>query len=118
CSDDAEKSLYLQTSDGRPPATHEMELIYRGNGILVQGKHHVTVMGFTFRHMHDSGISFFKGAGDGIAVDNTSYGSRQGIRVYGASNVLVYGNTLFRNENCVVDFDAPSANGAAIRHSS
>ncbi|TMB03968.1 MAG: right-handed parallel beta-helix repeat-containing protein, partial [Deltaproteobacteria bacterium] len=112
--DDAEKVLYLHTSDGRPPATHEMELIYRGNGILVQGKHYVTVMGFTFRHMQDSGVSFFKGAGDEIAVDNTSYGSRQGIRVYGASNVLVYGNTLFRNENCGVYFAAQSANGAAI----
>ena len=112
--DDAEKVLYLHTSDGRPPAAHEMELIYRGNGILVQGKHYVTVMGFTFRHMQDSGVSFFKGAGDEIAVDNTSYGSRQGIRVYGASNVLVYGNTLFRNENCGVYFAAQSANGAAI----
>ena len=112
--DDAEKVLYLHTSDGRPPATHEMELIYRGNGILVQGKHYMTVMGFTFRHMQDSGVSFFKGAGDGIAVDNTSYGSRQGIRVYGATNVLVYGNTLFRNENCGVYFAARSANGVAI----
>src|SRR2546430_1235671 len=112
--DEAEKVLYLHTSDGRPPATHEMELIYRGNGILVQGKHYVTVMGFTFRHMHDSGVSFFKGAGDGIAVDNTSYGSRQGIRVYGAPNVLVYGNTLFRNENCGVYFAAASTNGWAI----
>src|SRR5439155_6370866 len=86
----------------------------RGNGILVQGKHYVTVMGFTFRHMQDSGVSFFKGAGDEIAVDNTSYGSRQGIRVYGASHVLVYGNTLFRNENCGVYFAAQSANGAPI----
>src|SRR5438445_4602637 len=114
--DEAEKVLYLHTSDGRPPATHEMELIHRGNGILVQGKHYVTVMGFTFRHMQDSGVSFFKGAGDGIAVDNTSYGSRQGIRVYGATDVLVYGNTLFRNENCGVYFAARSANGVAIAH--
>ena len=112
--DDGEKVLYLHTSDGRPPATHEMELITRGNGILVQGKHHVTVMGFTFRHMQDSGISFFKDAGDGIAVDNTSYGSRQGIRVYGAPDVLVYRNTLFRNENCGVYFAAQSAKGIAI----
>ena len=112
--DEAEKVLYLHTSDGRPPATHEMELIHRGNGILVQGKHYVTVMGFTFRHMQDSGVSFFKGAGDGIAVDNTSYGSRQGIRVYSAPNVLVYGNVLFRNENCGVYFAAASTNGWAI----
>ncbi|TMA38750.1 MAG: right-handed parallel beta-helix repeat-containing protein [Deltaproteobacteria bacterium] len=112
--DDAAKVLYLHTSDGRPPATHEMELITRGNGILVQGKRHVTVMGFTFRHMQDSGISFFKDAGDGIAVDNTSYGSRQGIRVYGAPDVLVYGNTLFRNENSGVYFAARSTKGVAI----
>src|SRR5439155_1005887 len=48
--DEAEKVLYLHTSDGRPPATHEMELIHRRNGILVQGKHYVTVRRCTFRN--------------------------------------------------------------------
>ena len=112
--DEAAKRLYLHTSDGRPPASHELELIRRGNGILITGKHHVTVMGFTFRNMQDAGISFFKGSGDGIAVNNTSWGSRQGIRVYGATNVLVSGNTLFRNENSGVYFAAESANGVAL----
>jgi parallel beta-helix repeat protein len=112
--DETTKRLYLHTSDGRPPASHEMELIRRGNGISMTGKHHVTVMGFTFRSMQDAGINFFKGSGDGIAINNTSWGSRQGIRVYGATNILVYGNTLFRNENSGVYFAAESANGVAI----
>jgi len=112
--DEATSVLYVHTSDGRPPASHEIEIIRRGNGISMVGKHYVTVMGFTFRNMQDSGISFFKGSGDGIAVNNISWGSRQGIRVYGAKNVLVYGNTLFRNENCGVYFAAESANGVAI----
>ena len=112
--DEAAKMLYLHTSDGRPPGSHEMELIHRGSGISMVGKHHVTVMGFSFRNMQDAGINFFKGSGDGIAINNTSWGSRQGIRVYGASNVLVYGNTLFRNENCGVYFAAESVNGVAI----
>jgi len=106
--------LYIHTSDGRPPDKHEIELIYRGNGISVTGKHFVSVIGFTFRHMGDAGINFFKQSGDGIAIDNTSYGSRQGIRVYNATNVLVYRNTLFRNENCGVYFAAQSTNGVAI----
>jgi parallel beta-helix repeat protein len=112
--DDAAKVLYLHTSDGRPPSTHEIELIKRGSGVLVVGRHYVTVMGFTFRHMQDGGISFFKGSGDAAAIGNTIYGCRQGIRVYGAKNVLVYGNTLFRNENSGVYFAAGSTNGVAI----
>jgi parallel beta-helix repeat protein len=110
------KTLYIHTSDGKPPATHEIELIRRGFGIYLPGKHSVTVIGFTFRHMSDAGISFFKGAGDGAALFNTSYGSRQGIRVYTATNILVYGNTLFRNENCGVYFASSSTNGSAIRN--
>jgi parallel beta-helix repeat protein len=112
--DDEAKRLYLHTSDGRPPQAHELEIIRRGNGILVQGRHHVTVAGFTFRHMQDSGVSFFRGSGDCLALGNTSYGSRQGIRVYGATNVLVYGNTLFRNENCGVYFALASTSAEAI----
>jgi hypothetical protein len=93
-----------------------MELIRRGFGFYLPGKHSVTVIGFTFRHMSDAGISFFIGAGDGAALFNTSYGSRQGIRVYTATNILVYGNTLFRNENCGVYFANRSVNGSAIRN--
>jgi len=49
---------------------------------------------------YEVGIRFMDGAGDCMAIHNTSYGSRQGIRVYGATNILASGNTLFRNENC------------------
>ena len=108
------KMLYVHTSDGKPPSTHEMERLDRDSGIRVAEKHYVTVMGFTFRHMTDGGITFYS-ASDGVAVNNTSYGSRQGIRVYGhATNITAYGNTLFRNENCGIYFAAGSTNGLVI----
>jgi hypothetical protein len=114
--DEESRTLYMHTSDGKPPRTHEIELIHRGFGIYLPGKHSITVIGFTFRHMSDAGISFFKGAADGAALFNTSYGSRQGIRVYTATNILIYGNTLFRNENAGVYFANVSSNGSAIRN--
>ena len=114
--DEKARVLYIHTSDGKSPRSHEIELFRRGNGIMINGKTFVTVIGFTFRHTGDSGISFFKGSGDGAAIFNTSYGSRQGIRVYTAPNVLIYGNTLFRNENCGVYFAAASVNGKALRN--
>jgi parallel beta-helix repeat protein len=112
--DDTTQVLTLHTSDGRPPAEHEMELIRRGDGIFIRGKHHVTVVGFTFRHMQDAGVSFFIDSGDGVIVDVTSYGSRQGVRIYGAKNILLYGNTLFRNENSGAYFANKSVNGLAM----
>jgi parallel beta-helix repeat protein len=112
--DESTRLLHLHTSDGAPPAAHQLELIVRGNGFLVQGKHGVTITGFTLRHMQDAGISFFKGAGDGLAFDNVAYGSRQGVRVYGSSNILLHGNVLFRNENSGAYFAAQSTSGNAI----
>ena len=112
--DEDEKVLYLHTSDGRPPSAHEIELIRRGSGVLVVGRHYVTVMGFTIRHTQDGCINFFKGSGDEAAIGNTAYGCRQGIRVYDARNALIYGNTLFRNENCGVYFAAKSTGAVAI----
>jgi parallel beta-helix repeat protein len=112
--DENAKVLYIHTSDGKPPNTHEIEFMRCGSGISMTGKHYVTVIGFTFRHMQDAGINFFKGSSDGIAIGNTSYGSRQGIRVYTATRIIVEGNTLFRNENCGVYFAAQSVNGLAI----
>ncbi len=112
--DEAARVLYIHTSDGKHPSTHEIELLRRLNGISIVGKHHITVMGFTFRHMGDAGINFNVGSGDGIALNNISYGSRQGIRMYNATNIVLYGNTLFRNENSGVYFGNKSTNGAAI----
>jgi parallel beta-helix repeat protein len=112
--DEGARVLHLHTSDGNHPKTHEIELIRRGNGISMVGKHHVTVVGFTFRHVGDAGINFFKASGEGIAIGNTSYGSRQGIRVYGAKDILIYGNTFFRNDNSGVYFAAKSSDGVAI----
>src|SRR5205085_11554694 len=104
----------LHTSDGTPPARHELELIRRADGFYLLGRHFVTIAGFTFRSMQDAGISFFKGSGDDIAVGNTAWGSRQGIRVYGATNILLQGNTLFRNENSGAYFAASSTSGVTI----
>lgn len=114
--DDKARTLYIHTSDGKSPRTHEIELVRRGYGFFLAQRHYVTVIGFTFRHMGDSGINFFKGSGDGAALFNISYGSRQGIRVYAAPNMLIYGNTLFRNENSGVYFASGSVNGSAIRN--
>jgi uncharacterized protein YuzE len=83
--------LYLHTSDGRPPWEHEVELIHRGNGILVHGHHHVTIVGFTFRHMGDAGLGFWAGSSHISAINNISYGGRQGIRVYNATDILISG---------------------------
>src|SRR4029453_1236285 len=112
--DEAARTLIFHTSDGRHPTEHEIELIQRGDGIMVRGFHHVAVLGFTFRHMQDAGVNFFIGSGDGIVAGNTAGGGPQGVRVYGASNLLVYGNTLFRNENSGVYFASKSMNGLAI----
>src|SRR5262249_18498107 len=112
--DETARVLYIHTSDGKPPTAHEIEIIRRGAGIGMWEKHYVTIAGFTFRHMGDAGISFFNGSGDGIAMNNTSYGGRQGIRVYAATNMLVYGNTLFRNDNSGVYFAKQSTNCLAI----
>jgi parallel beta-helix repeat protein len=108
------RDLYIHTTDEKPPTAHELELVRYGNGISTSGQHYVTIIGFTFRHVGDAGINFFKNSGDVIAINNTSYGSRQGIRVYGATNVLIYGNTFFRNENSGVYFALKSVNGLAI----
>jgi parallel beta-helix repeat protein len=113
--DEKAEVLYIHTSDGKPPATHEIEIIRRLSGIsTLEGKRYLTVIGFTFRHMGDSGIYFYKESGDGVAINNTSYGSRQGIRVYNSTHITIIGNTLFRNENSGTYFVQDSTNGLFI----
>lgn len=116
--DDAARVLYLHTSDGRPPRAHELELLRRQCGISVRGKHYVTVIGFTFRHMQDAGVGFYAGSSNGVVVHVTTYGSRQGVRVYGARDVLVAASTVFRNENSGVYFAAESTGGVASGNTS
>ena len=111
--DEDARMLYVHTSDGKPPSAHEMERLDRDSGIRVARKQYVTVMGFTFRHMTDGGITFYS-APDCVALNNTSWGNRQGIRVYGATKVSAYGNTLFRNENCGIYFANLSTNGLVV----
>jgi len=112
--DREDKLLYIHTSDGNDPALHEIELIRRRAGIVTFGKQYITVKGFTFRHMRVAGINFERGSDNCIAVNNTSYGAWQGIRVYQSTNVLVRGNTLFRNGNSGIYFFGASIQGAAL----
>jgi hypothetical protein len=106
--------FHIHTSDGKPPAEHEIEVIRRGNGIVMYGMPYVTVVGFTFRHMGDAGVAFWHGSHGGIALNNVSWGGRQGIRVYESKDVLVHGNTLFRNDNSGVYFAKQATHGYAI----
>ena len=115
--DTENQMLYIHTTDGKPPNTHEIEIIRRVAGIsTLEGHRHLTVIGFTFRHEGDSGIYFFKETGDGIAINNTVYGSRQGIRAYNSVHISLYGNTLFRNENSGAYFVQQSTNGHFINN--
>src|SRR5262249_23478145 len=76
-------------------------------------KFSVAVIGFTIRHVGDGGITFW--GGSGLALNNTVYGSRQGVRVFArAQNVVIQGNTLFRNENAGVYFLQEATNGTVI----
>src|SRR5829696_4900594 len=115
---DAEnQTLYIHTTDGKHPNTHEIEIIRRIAGIsTLEGPRHITVIGFTFRHEGDSGIYFFKETGDGVAINNTAYGCRQGIRAYNSVHISLYGNTLFRNENSGAYFVQQSTNGQFINN--
>jgi len=107
-------TLYIHTSDDRPPTSHEIELIRRNYGIVTYGNHYVSVIGFTFRHMGTAGINFGKGSSNCLALDNTSYGSWQGIRISNSSKVRVEGSTVFRNGNSGIYFLSGSTHGDAV----
>ena len=106
--------LYLHTSDGKPPAGHEIEVMRRGSGITISGHSFIVVAGFTFRHNADAGIKVSGGSTNITVINNTSYGSRQGIRVRSSTDILVAGNTLYRNENSGVYFLVEATNGKAV----
>lgn len=108
--------LYIHTSDGEPPATHELELIRRTGGISMTDRHFVYVEGFTFRHVLDAGIIIAGASSDITAVGNTSFGNRQGIRVNGPDRVTLTDNVLFRNENSGVYFLRQAEDGTVQRN--
>lgn len=115
--DEENQTLYMHTTDGKPPNTHEIEIIRRIAGIsTLEGHRNITVIGFTFRHEGDSGIYFYKETGDGVAINNTVYGSRQGIRALSSVHISLYGNTLFRNENSGAYFLRDSTNAQFINN--
>ena len=106
--------VYIHTSDSKPPSNHEIELIRRNFGFVTFDKHYVTVIGFTFRHMGTAGINFDKDSSHGVALNNTSYSSWHGIRVYKSRDVLIANNVLFGNDNSGVYFFGGSTRGYAI----
>lgn len=108
--------FYIHTSDGQAPSSHEIELIRRSYGFLILGKHYVSVTGFTFRHMGTAGIGFGQGSSYGLVLDNTSYGSWQGIRISESNHIRVEGNTVFRNGNSGIYFLSGSIQGHASRN--
>jgi parallel beta-helix repeat protein len=113
--DTSAKTLTIHTSDGRTPASHELELIRRHTAFFVVRQPWVTVVGFALRHFSDTGISF-RWAAHGAAVGNLSWGSRQGIRVRESEDVVLEGNTLLRNENSGAYFVSGAHGGVAIRN--
>ncbi len=112
--DERDRVLYIHTSDGKPPNTHEIELIRGLSGFGMSARFFVTIIGFTIRHVGDAAIGFWEGSGYCVAMNNTAYGNRQGIRVFFAQNIVAYGNTLFRNENAGMYFLKESNNATAI----
>jgi parallel beta-helix repeat protein len=108
------KVLYVSTTDGKHPKTHEMELIQHLNGFYLNGKDYIRIIGFTMRHFGDAGINFYKGCNHGMAVNNTVYGSRIGVRARASTNIIAEANIFFRNENSGVYFLANSQNGVAF----
>jgi parallel beta-helix repeat protein len=116
---DAEsKRLYVHTSDGYPPSTHDIEVVRRSTCIFVSGRTFVRVIGFTVRHAGDAGINFYRGSQGGMALGNTAYGNHEGIRVYGTVDVTIAGNTLLRNQDAGVYFALQSVNGRAMGNTS
>ena len=61
-------TVYIHTSDEKPPDRHEIELIHRGSGFSMHGRHYITIIGFTIRNVGDGGIVFFTGSSNGIAL--------------------------------------------------
>jgi len=93
-------TLYIHTSDERPPRDHELEIIRFYSGFYLFGKPHVWISGITFRHYTDGAIYLKNGSDHGRVFDNIAFGSRQGIRVLNSHQAQIIGNTMFRNENC------------------
>lgn len=112
------KRLYVHTSDGYPPSTHDIEVVRRSTCIFVSGRTFVRVIGFTVRHAGDAGINFYRGSQGGMALGNTAYGNHEGIRVYGTEDVTIAGNTLLRNQDAGVYFALQSVNGRAMGNTS
>ena len=98
--DKESSTLYIHTSDERPPTDHELEIIKSYSGFYVVGKPHVWISGITFRHFTDAAVFFKNGSDHGRIFDNIAFGSRQGVRVLNSHQVQILRNKMFRNENC------------------
>ncbi len=106
-------TLYIHTSDERPPTDHELELIRYHSGFYLRGKSHVWIGRLTFRHFADASVFFGEGSDHGRVFDNIAFGSRQGFRVFGSHQVQILRNVIFRNENSGTYFYRGSLGGLA-----
>ena len=97
-------TVYIHTSDGKPPTDHELELISYHSAFHLEAKPHVWIGGLTFRHFIDGCVYIRDGSDYSRVFDVTAFGCRQGIRVRESQQVQVLRNVLFRNENSGVYF--------------
>ena len=104
-------TVYIHTSDDKPPTEHEIELISYHSAFHMEGKPHVWIGGFTFRHFIDGCVIFRDGSDYGRVFDVTAYGCRQGVRIRNSQQVQVLRNILFRNENSGVYYYLESKDG-------
>lgn len=94
-----DETLYIHTSDDRPPTEHELELITEHSAFFLRGASHVWISGLTLRHYGDATMYFQDGSDHVRAFDNVAYGSRHGFRILNSKNVEIVDNTMMLNEN-------------------
>jgi len=108
-------TLYVHTSDGKPPTDHEFELIRYHSAFHMQDAPYVWFGGLTLRHYVDGNI-VFRDSDHGRVFNTVAFGGRQGVRVRNSKQVQVVENVMFSNENSGVYFLMESTGGLAQRN--
>ena len=104
------ETLYVHTSDGKPPTEHELELMRYHSAFHMTDKPHVWFGGLTLRHFID-GCIVFTDSDHGRVFDTVAFGCRQGVRARNSKQVQVLENVMFRNENSGVYYLSESVGG-------
>lgn len=103
-------TLYVHTSDGKPPTDHEFELIRHHSAFHMLDKPYVWFGGLTLRHYVD-GTIVFRDSDHGRVFNTVAFGGRQGVRVRNSKQVQIVDNVMFSNENSGVYFLVESLGG-------